>query len=860
MLGQRVVAGLIYIIFFLSGIAGLGYEIVWTRMFAVGLGHELPSLLAVVAAFFGGVALGAWGLDGPVSRSRVPGRWYAVLEVVIGVWALGSTALIPWANSQVARLIGETPGFARHWAVAFVVPLLILLPATAAMGATLPAMDRFFSRLRAEGRSIGGLYGANTLGAVAGTLLTTFFIVPAVGFRLTILILAAINLVCAGAVLIGPARAEEQRAPVHAEMPDVPGGWRLGATVLVTGLLGIGYEVLVVRVMNQALENTVYSFASALSVYLLGTAIGAVLYQARAPRGQFRAVLTSLLEWLAAACLLGVLVLWQADDIYDGCRRVFGGGFGGSVAAEMILALLVFFLPSLLMGATFSHLAQAARRAQGGVGKALGLNTFGAALAPFLFGVLLLPLLGGKFALLLVALGYFLLVPDFRLRSVAVAAGALVLIALLPFNLILVQPPPGGRVLAYRDGVMAAVAIVDNPRGHRFLKVNDRFIMGGTQGAFGDRRMGQIPLLLHPNPRRALYLGLGTGITFGAAASHPDLKAEGVELIPDVVNAIPFFREFIDGNRRQLEFKIADARRYIRASPQAYDVIVADLFHPSRDGAGALYTLEHFRAIRERLAPGGLFCQWLPLYQLDVEMLRVIARTFLQVFPETRAYIAHFNVLTPALGLVGTVEPRSYPTQWFEQRVRDPALIKALEDIAMSNGLALFGCLVAGRENLASFAGAGPFNSDDLPLVIFGAPRFTYGPEPAGYEVLKVLMDTLHPDASAVIAAGGSDADRDFVERLNRYLSARKLYLEGSILRANRRQAEALEAYVETARISRDFRVGYSVAVELVRQQAAFDLAGARKILLALQEADPSRSEAFELLDELNGSALAPDR
>ena len=84
----------LHVLFFLSGAAGLGYQIVWTGQFAVGLGHEMPSLLAVVTAFFGGLAIGAWGLDGRISRSAVPGRWYAGLEIVIGLWALVTVALI----------------------------------------------------------------------------------------------------------------------------------------------------------------------------------------------------------------------------------------------------------------------------------------------------------------------------------------------------------------------------------------------------------------------------------------------------------------------------------------------------------------------------------------------------------------------------------------------------------------------------------------------------------------------------------------------------------------------------------------------------------------------------------------------
>ncbi|MGB5660544.1 MAG: spermidine synthase, partial [Thermoanaerobaculia bacterium] len=149
----------LHLIFFFSGIAGLGYELVWVRMLAVGFGHEVAGLLSVLGAFFGGLALGAALLDSRISRSSCPGRWYAGLEILIGLWGLATIALIPRANVVAAWLIGTEPGALRQWLLAFALPLVLLLPATAAMGATLPAMDRFASRLRANGRSVGGLYG-----------------------------------------------------------------------------------------------------------------------------------------------------------------------------------------------------------------------------------------------------------------------------------------------------------------------------------------------------------------------------------------------------------------------------------------------------------------------------------------------------------------------------------------------------------------------------------------------------------------------------------------------------------------------------------------------------------------------------
>ena len=115
--------------------------------------------------------------------------------------------------------------------------------------------------------------------------------------------------------------------------------------------------------------------------------------------------------------------------------------------------------------------------------------------------------------------------------------------------------------------------------------------------------MGHIPLLLHPKPGRALFLGLGTAITFGASADHPGLMADGVELVTEVVDMLPHFREANRDpqERKNLRIFVADARRFVRSSEADYDVIVADLFHPARDGSGSLYTVEHFEAIGEKL-------------------------------------------------------------------------------------------------------------------------------------------------------------------------------------------------------------------------------------------------------------------
>jgi spermidine synthase len=845
-------AGFLHTIFFLSGAAGLGYEIAWTRMWAVGLGHEVPAMLAVVAAFFGGLAVGALALDGIVSRSARPGRWYVGLELAMGLWALATIALIPFGNELVARLTGTLPSSLRHWTLAFGVPFLVLLPATAAMGATLPAMDRLVARLSGSGRHVGGLYAANTLGAVAGTLGSAFVTIPRLGLTNTVLLFAAVNFAAAGAVALALAltlrpggQATERPEPRELAAPLAPA--RLALILFGTGLFGIGYEVLGVRVIGQVLENTVYSFACALGVFLVGTAVGAALYQRLAPRAAFDRVLTTLLTAVAISCLAGVFAMSRAREVYE--RVAAAPGFWRAVAAELALAAVVFLVPSTCMGATFAHLAQGARRAGGGVGRALALNTLGGAAAPLVFGVLLLPAVGARWALVVVALGYVLLHPRRAPVAQGLAAAAVLAVVLAQPDLRLVRPPEGGSVLVQRDGVMAGVAVVADERGARYLKVNDRFHMGGSAGGFAARRSGHLPLLLHPAPRSALFLGLGAGTTFHAAGWHPGLRATCVELLPEVVELRPYFftaEDRFDPARERVV--AADARRFVRASGERFDVIVADLFHPARDGSGSLYTREHFEAIRARLAPDGLFCQWLPLYQLEPETLRVIVRTFLDVFDQAAGYLSDFNVRQPVLGLVGRRASLAYAPGWYAERVRDDDLHGALDRVALRNGFQVLGCFAADRAALARLAGEGPLNLDDRPVVTYLAPRQVYARSDPAAGNLRELIRAL-PDASALIdgAVGATEAR----ERLERYWAARNHYLAAEMAETPEQRLQSLLASLAS---STDFATSYHVLLRDVENEAAVQPELTRQLLELLIETHPHREEAREARARLFGS------
>ena len=842
---------LLHVVLFLSGLAGLGYEIVWTRMFAVGLGHELPSVLAVVTAFFGGLAIGAWAFDSSVSRSRRPGLWYVGLELVIALWAVITVAAIPYANEQVVSLTGLSPSPFRHWLIAFSVPFVTLLPATTAMGATLPAMERVLSRVTQSDRRVSGLYGANTLGAVAGVLLTTFVLMPAMGLRDSVLMLVGANVLGITLFVAYFLPGEADRSPIHTSNSASNHGVLFVA--FGTGLLGIGYEVLGVRFIGQVLENTIYSFASVLSVYLLGTALGAAIYQRVSPRLPFSVVLGRLLGSLAASCAFGVGLMYGAADLYEWVRSALGATFAASVAAELALGAAVFLAPTMLMGATFGHLGQEARGRDGGVGRVLGVNTAGGSLSSVVFVVLVLPAFGAKAALLVVVVGYLLMIPRGQ-RRMGVPGVVLVLLLLFAAPpLRHVDLPAGGRLTEFREGVLATVAVVEAPNGARTLKVNNRFGMGSTLTWFAERRQGHLPLLLHENPGRALFLGLGTGDTFAAAADHSGLSAEAVELISDVIDVLPSFHSDTDPifAEELLTIHLADAHRFVQATSRDYDVIVADLFHPARDGAGSLYTLEHFQRVRDRLAPGGLFCQWLPIYQLDEENLRVVIRTFLEVFPRSAAFLGLFNAEQPVLALVGSEQELAFDIDWIGRRVSTRSLSVALERVSLVTALDVFGCYLGGRESLEAFAGSGTLNTEDNQYVTYRAPRAVYmGHRPAQTN-LRALLGTLTPKVGDLLgpARSGTRPARE----LSDYWRARDLYLEYEMLAANGRGAEALDVLFRSIEASADFRLGYTAVLVQAQILLRTDLESARTLLERLRRSQPNRPEAGDVLSRYFG-------
>jgi spermidine synthase len=845
--------GRLLLAFLLSGVAALGYELLWTRLLALTLGSESLGVLGVLAGFFGGLALGSFLFHERARRSPNPLRLFAVLEGVAALFAAISPHLLHALSAWLPQRLGSTAGdndTALALSLSVAVAGVTLLPATICMGATLPALVEARRRARPrdlEGRGLGRLYGANTLGATAGVLITVLVLLPAVGMTWGAILLSACGLAAAGLALhwgrdatLGRKPDEEEKRPKIdcSRDPDpdlLREPWLLYVVLVGTGLAGVGLEVLGVQILSQILQNTVYTFANALAVYLVGTASGAWIYQrfaASAVAGRPGIVTAALMIALGLSVALAGAMLGISPDILAALAPE-GSGVSRHLVAELVLAAVVFLVPTLLMGATFSHVV--GLLADRGVGRAYALNTLGAAAAPFVFGLWIMPEVGYTDAFYTVAYAYLVIFGVFtwfrRFRP-AWQIGAILLVvaatAVGPRDLVLVKEPEGWELVERHETLMGVVLVSEQEvvKGRKWkrLQVGRHFRMGGAL-SFGERRMGHIPLLLSPRTERGLFIGVGTGATLGAAQAFPFEHVEAVELVPAVLDAMHLFSDVNLAVRDdpRFEFHAADARRYLAASTQQYDVIVADLFHPARDGAGSLYSLEHFETAREHLAEGGLFAQWVPLYQLDEPNLKVVIRTFLAAFDEVHSLLAIYNAQTPALALIGRVpsEPDDalrVDLERLEQRLAEPVYAGLLELQEM------LGAYMLNRDALADFAGQGKVNRDLDPILLFDAPRSAYEDrDDLSYGGLAALLPRRSRLPPGLLQSAETGRAQAVQEEVGSYAAAITHYLEGEIDRVRAGASEkvptsSVESYLSAYEVQPGFAPARGMLYRLASQ------------------------------------------
>ena len=504
-------------------------------------------------------------------------------------------------------------------------------------------------------------------------------------------------------------------------------------------MFALGLEVLWTRMFAQVLQNSVYTFSTVLVVFLAALAAGSALANRLC---LVRAAPARVLWMLLTLSGLGVAATpFAFHHLTAGLSTLAtGDGWLPYVASIFANTTLLLFVPTALLGAVFPYLLRAAEGSRAAPGTVIGrlgaLNTAGGVVGALAAGFVLLGTVGLWNSVRLIAAGYLVLAlasawrgwttPRARLAPAAATIGALALLGTAldasRLTVVDVDPERGEALLATWEGPDGVVAVIERA-GNRRIEMNNFYTLGGTGSMEQEQNQALLPLMTHPDPRRVFLLGLGTGITAGTALRHPVERLLVCEIAPDVIAAAEAYFDRPSGGLftdPRASVRACDARNHLLGTAERYDVIIADLFVPWRAGVGSLYSREHFEAARDRLTAGGLFVQWLPLFQVSRREFDLVARTMLAVFEQVTLWRGTFSPATPFVALVGAAEPTRLDPAVIERNGRHLSGGAPLPDAA---ALAVTLPFYAG--NLSAADGLippGPVNTDDRPLVEYLAP------------------------------------------------------------------------------------------------------------------------------------------
>ncbi|MBI3857326.1 MAG: fused MFS/spermidine synthase, partial [Planctomycetes bacterium] len=665
---------LVLAFFFISGVCGLLYEVVWIRVAGTVIGNTTFAIGTVVGVFMGGLAVGAW-VGGKAADRRSGAallRLYGLLEGGIAL----SAALVP------ILLIASEPLFHLLWnSVGQISPLyaalrvilmgLVLAVPTTLMGATLPVLTRFLSdSSQAAAGEAGRAYAINTFGGVAGTLLSGLLLIPSIGLRATTWVAVGLNLAIAAAAL---SLARGKSGAVEASLAPEPSPRRLALVVsALSGFASLIYEVAWTRSLVLSLGSTVYAFTLILTAFILGLAAGSavssrLVHRAKQPEAALAAI--QALIGISAVVLLpflGDLPIRMAPTAEQYHNR-----YNDLLVAQAKLIALFVFVPTFLIGAVFPFTFRLAAGDDRAVGRSVAAvyswNTIGSIAGSLAASFVLVPMLGLATSIriaatvnLAVAAGVLAAGARFRLAAAAPAAAALVawmlpswdskvlasgaylygqdyakLAGLLHVDL-RTYLGRESKILAEYWDAYGLTTVHRSEDGNLSIRVNGKADAStGTSDMPTQRTVGHLGVIHHRDPKRALVIGLGSGVTLGAVACHPLKAVDCVEISPAGVRAAGFFG---DANRQVLKdsrvrLVVGDGRNAVQFAREPYDVIVSQPSNLWISGMSNLFTRDFFAMASEHLGAGGMFCQWVQAYRLPLEDFQSILRTFFEVFP-----------------------------------------------------------------------------------------------------------------------------------------------------------------------------------------------------------------------------------
>ena len=778
---------LMLLLFVGSGCAALIYEIVWFQMLQLVIGSSAISLAVLLGTFMGGMCIGSVLLTRYVSRGQHPLVVYAKLEALIGVIGAALIVLMPLVGRLYTAVDGGGP---TSVVLRAIVSMLLLLPPTVLMGATLPAIARYVESTPKGVSWLGFFYGGNIAGAVIGCLTAGFYLLRVYDLTTAALVAVALNaIVAAAAVLLSkvatysapaeaPARATDTATPAPRGIRGLLSWQPRGVYVVIalSGLTALGAEVIWTRLLSLMFGATTYAFSVILGVFLVGLGIGSVAGSAIArdssnPR--------AALGWTQLA--LAFTTVWGGWLIthslpYWPVNAALAPSAWFNFQLDFARSLFLMLPGAILWGASFP-IALAAATTPGAdpgrtVGRVYAANTLGAIVGSLGAGIVLVPWVGtqgAQRALVVISVisALVALIPLIRssttedeqkrtspARMRTLGAGSVFALGMCALAALWstgkVGPVPAGLVawgrslpwqgepnaLYVGEGINSSIAVTEEPNGWRNFHVSGK-VEASTepQDMRLQRLLGHLSALMHDDPKSVLVVGFGAGVTAGAISIHPTVErmviCEMEPLIPRIVST--YFRDANHGvnDNPRVEITYDDARHYVLTTREKFDVITSDPIHPWVKGAATLYTREYFEHVKEHLNPGGVVTQWVPLYESSEEVVKSEIATFLEVFPNGTVWR---NDDGGGAGydivLVGRLDDRPIDIDAWQARIDEPRYAAVKSSLAEVGYVSIFDVLQTysgGGKALAPWTANAEINRDsNLRLQYLAGFGFNY--------------------------------------------------------------------------------------------------------------------------------------
>ena len=806
---------LVLALFFVSGASALVYEIVWSRDLTYVFGGSAFAIATVLAAYMAGLALGSTVFGKAIDQKGRPLAVYGFLEAGIALWAVLLPVLFHLLDHVYGGLYRSlNPGFYVLSMVRFVLCFMVLLVPTTLMGGTLPVLGKFLLQNRESiGQRAGLLYGINTLGAVIGTAIGGYVLLPALGLRTSTLLAVAMNL---GVAVL--ALALSRRFPNVAAHETSPATVSRGRTTrridravllvyAASGFAALAYEVAWTKTLAMILGSTTYAFTAMLTTFLLGLSLGSFIFGRIADRSRRPETILALVQLgIPLLALATIPLISHLPQLFvDGFQKI-KGSWTVLELYRLALAALTLFLPTLLMGATFPLVTRLylGRDDTGSrLGRLYTANTVGAILGSFLTGFLLLPWIGRQNSILaatfvnLAATLVLVIVIGWRGFAPRLRAALAVLIVLLvpawamamkPWDPLImasgvyVYAPfikehttvqdfmKDNNLLLYEEGAEASVSVW-NAESSILLRTNGKIEASSQGDMLTQKMLAHLPLMYHEGSANdALMIGLASGISVGSLLTHSVEHVETVELIPSMRRAARFFERYnghcMDDPRHHVI--INDGRNHLLLTGKKYDVIVSEPPNPWIAGVGSLFTRQFFELTKQHLNPGGVVCQWLQTYQFHEDDLRTVLATFMDAYP----YMHVWHGAPGDILLVGSLDPLRIDLGRLEDSLRDkPGQdFASLEILPVSQILSLF---ITDRDGVASFVGKWPKRvTDDNLYLEYNIPKHMF--------ILAGRVDArvLDPVAASPLPyLVRTSADTSMANAIDRYRMARTIGL-----------------------------------------------------------------------------------